>query len=303
MKIILVEKYGKPSTKKIYEQIITPNSNLVHICNNGLIREYSQSGKKVIRKKLSEYNTVIKWGCTKKVKANVIYNKTNAIIDSSNKGEARLIMQEAGVRVPKFIHIENYKDEDCPIIARPNHHAKGKNFVTFNKEQFEEFAIHYRTHNGNWYYSSFVDKDREFRVHCAHGKILGIVEKPNPKNGSLAWNMAQTHEPFKVLPRSEWKKMLCWYALKAVKSLNLDFGAVDVIKKGNTYYVLEVNTAPDIASTDYMTGKYAQYFNWLLAKDHKRPHWDFDSYENTDSYSWKNFQFKDEHKEDSSKSL
>ncbi len=63
--------------------------------------------------------------------------------------------------------------------------------------------------------------------------------------------------------------------------------------KDDLAYVLEVNTSPTLNSSPYMTAKYAQYFDWLFAKDSRRNHFDYSTYKKAKSFAWKNFNFED----------
>jgi len=105
---------------------------------------------------------------------------------------------ENNVNCPVLVTPENFDISYLPIIARPLVHSKGKNFVVLNS--FSDFERHYNQNNQGWYYSNFINKEREFRVHCAHGKVLVLMEKSNPNNGNIAWNRAQNDtEPFEYV--------------------------------------------------------------------------------------------------------
>jgi len=59
-------------------------------------------------------------------------------------------------------------------------------------------------------------------------------------------------------------------------------------------YVLEVNTSPTLASSDYSMQRYAMYFDWLMRSDTRREHWNTDEFKKAKSFAWKNFQLRDE---------
>jgi hypothetical protein len=68
---------------------------------------------------------------------------------------------------------------------------------------------------------------------------------------------------------------------------------LDIIVEKDIPYVLEANTCPSLTSSEYNTGKYALYFDWLLRKETRRPHWEFEDKQKTTSLAWKSWMFED----------
>jgi carbamoylphosphate synthase large subunit len=83
-------------------------------------------------------------------------------------------------------------------------------------------------------------------------------------------------------------------ALEAVKALDLDFGAVDIMTKNHKdfkeHVVVEVNTAPSY--TPYLISKYGSYFNLLFKTEDKYKSWEFEKFKKAPSFAWKNYQLK-----------
>jgi RimK-like ATP-grasp domain len=309
MLTILVGRDGRPSMRKVFSQLKTECELIVRRIPPGkksYLRIY-ESGDAEDYKKAPITNLtlankkVIRWGNrieTETTKDTIVYNKAEAIEKATNKKLSREIFIKEKVRCPQLVTPETVNINQWPVIARPSRHAKGKNFVVLNN--IENFVNHYNeNHQNGWYYSEFINKTREFRVHCAHGKILAVMEKAKG-NDKIAWNRAQTGEAFTRVAQSDYIFTVCFQALKAVKSLGLDFAGVDVMliangKEGkNQAYVLEVNTSPTLNSSDYVSEQYAKYFDWLNRSDKRRPHWDFTKFENPVSFAWKQFQLMDE---------
>lgn len=302
---ILVGKDGRPSMKKVFGFMKSVGAKLVvrrRIVKNGKtwLRVYQGNNsenfvKRPINELSMEDKCVIRWGNRIEAPVNkgtIVYNKSEAIERATNKKLSREIFGKEKVRSPKLVTPENIADGDYPVIARPSTHAKGKNFIILKTKA--EFQQHYLANEKNgWYYSAFVNKTREFRVHCAHGKILGVMEKAKGKD-KIAWNRAVTGEPFVRVEQEKYPFSVCFYALKAVKALGLDFGGVDVMEieeKGKPKgYVLEVNTSPTLNSSEYISEQYAKYFDWLSRSDKRREHWDFTKFEKAESFAWKQFQ-------------
>ncbi len=239
---------------------------------------------------------LIRFGTRITLRASITYNTNAAIKLASEKLAARLKMQQEDVRIPKTFKASdvsiatiNNEPELFPLIARPLVHAQGKELYVVNS-----VADYKKLPKNIGYYSQFIPKDSEYRVHAAHGKILSVMRKPAPEDPTqVAWNRHQTEDPFTPIPWSEWNFDVCLQAMKAIKALGLDFGAVDVIAKDGIAYVLEVNTAPSLATSPYMLEKYANYFNWLCASATAREHFDFTQYKKVESLSWKGFDFED----------
>jgi glutathione synthase/RimK-type ligase-like ATP-grasp enzyme len=67
----------------------------------------------------------------------------------------------------------------------------------------------------------------------------------------------------------EYKDELIELARKAIETLGYDFGAVDIIRKKNKLYILEVNSSPGLE--DRKLNEYTEYFKeeeykWLNSR-------------------------------------
>lgn len=305
--IILVGKDGRPSMKKVYSQMKS-KANLVvrrRIIkkNKEWLRVYSDATiDKFAKRKTDELTLadtkVIRWGNRIEAETNkgsIVYNKAEAIANATDKKLSREIFIKEKVRTPQLVTPSTVKNNQWPIIARPSRHAKGKNFIVL--KDINTFRQHYSQHNKDgWYYSEFINKEREYRVHCAHGKVLAVMQK-TAGGDKIAWNRAVTGEPFTRVAQENYPFSVCFQALKAVKALGLDFAGVDVMEiteNGKPQgYVLEVNTSPTLNSSDWVSEQYARYFDWLNRQDKRREHWDFTKFKSADSFAWKNFQLND----------
>jgi glutathione synthase/RimK-type ligase-like ATP-grasp enzyme len=113
-------------------------------------------------------------------------------------------------------------------------------------------------------YTKYIKKDQEYRIHVAGGEVIFQQRKARKlevKDEEVNWQVRNLAGGFifandgVVAP-----DFVLQEALKAVVSLGLDFGAVDVLttKKGEAY-VLEVNTACGLAGKTI--DAYVKYFN------------------------------------------
>jgi glutathione synthase/RimK-type ligase-like ATP-grasp enzyme len=279
--MIVLAKNGKESTKII--RLNTGIDTLKFLKNKStgvILRKVLYNGIKTVN-----YNTpriTINWGNTIKDISAVVYNKKDAILKASNKKNCRLIWQESNnVRVPKTVAT---KEEalllQFPIVVRPVSHFQGRDFTFINtKEELNSMQLNFPA-----YFSEFINKDKEYRVHLAHSKALLVQEKlkecGNAKDYKV-WNHGLNGFKFKCLMQQDAPKKAIEYAINACRKIGLDFGAVDIMKKGDKYYVLEVNTSP---SVDGLTAeKYGKYFKWLLNSNSYREHFNQTSIE---KYFW-----------------
>ena len=300
--VILVGVHGRPSMKKVYSQMQKDAVLKIRRCpprKAGYIRRYEDKNINTYEKDsldnlTLENNIVVRWGNRIEADTNdntIVYNRSESVKKASDKKLTRQLLLEGRVRIPRLFSDQDYLAGTLtfPVIARPSVHAKGKNFVVLNDS--ESFIRHYRNNEINgWYYSEYVDKEREFRVHCAHGKVLAIMEKP--KGDGLAWNRARVGEPFVRVKQEDYIYTVAYQALKATKVLGLDFAGVDVVLKTNEdgvqeAFVLEANTSPTLNSSEYVSNQYAKYFDWLASSDKRREHWDFTAFEKAKSLAWK----------------
>lgn len=305
--IILVGKDGRPSMKGVYSKM--NNESELHVRRRllnkqGIVRkEYfrvytNHNSNAFIKVPLQNEDftnkIVVRWGNSIQVDLNnsIVYNKAEAIQKASNKKLSREIFIAKGVNTPKLITNHNdINENDFPIIARPSRHSKGKNFITL--DSVKDYINHKNNHR-DWYYSAFVNKVKEYRLHVAHGRILNYLEKPNPNNGNIAWNRAQNGEAFDNVKWNDYNSKVCIEAIKAVQALDLDFAGVDVmIDAIGNVYVLEVNTAATLASSEYSMQRYAKYFDWLCKTNDRREHFELKDFKKASNYAWHDYHFED----------
>ena len=323
-KIILAGVHGRPSTKLAFSTMGS-DAHLIHkrelrgeivyrhFRDKAILTERIASGQVYLSEYITptitlEDSVVIRWGTREVLPTNgstIIYNKASPLANASNKRRSRELFIENEVSCPVLATPNNFVNSYLPIIARPHIHSSGRHFVVLRTGR--EFVDHYwtteRSREG-WYYSNFIDKDSEFRIHVAHGKVLAVMEKPRPGGDNIAWNMDQNDpDPFSYV---RWNnidqrglKPVLVEAIKAVDAVCLDFGGVDVMLADGVAYVLEVNTAPSVDTSPYVASKYGQYFDWLFRKEDVREHWGIEILEEQygKTMIWKNWQLRDETQE------
>lgn len=304
--IILVGKDGRPSMKGVYIKML--NNSELHIRRKltdkkGKINEYFKKHTNHIINNFTKLaiNTndltnkiILRWGNTMQVDltGSIVYNKSEAISKACNKKLSREIFEKEGLNCPQLIKKgQVIMNQQFPIIARPSKHSKGKNFIELKDQQ--SVLNHMNTHN-DWYYSEFVDKIQEFRLHIGHGRILNYLEKPKPEDNQIAWNRALNGEAFVNVKWDDYNKDICVLAIKSLQVLGLDFGAVDImLTKDKKACLLEVNTAGTLVSSEYSMSRYAKYFDWLCKTNKRREHFELKEFKKPANYAWHEYHFED----------
>lgn len=204
-----------------------------------------------------DLENVIRWGSTRPLTiSGRELNTAEAIARSSDKGNARLLLAEQGIAVPKKT------ESQFPLVARTSRHSQGSGFYLCHNEYDVERAKRL----GATYFSQFYPKQNEYRVHIGSGKCLLMSVKEGDKS-AYVWNKRKSNFTFRHLRRSVWLeddhlRNMVRASKKAVAALGLDFGAVDVLADAEGDYppfvVSEVNTSP--ALSPLAVKKYATYF-------------------------------------------
>lgn len=182
--------------------------------------------------------TIVRWGSRVHIPgSNNVLNSANAIATASNKLLSLRVMDEAGVRVPKYS--TDPTSLRLPVLGRRTQHSRGTDIVPCESPRDWE-------RKPRDYYTEYVPTAREFRIHVfkgnvirVQGKYLDFPEQANP------WIRNHKHGYRFRAPAKNLHSDRIEAATQAVAALGLDFGAVDLlVGEDGLAYVLEVNTAP-----------------------------------------------------------
>lgn len=196
-------------------------------------------------------DVVLNWGRPeRRVPMTFSYNLNppTSVFNASNKVRTFQRLQEAGVNIPEWTTdrevARGWWNEGATVLAR--HLTSGNSGRGIEIIEPESGGISRAP-----LYTKYVKKQSEFRVHVFNGLAIDVQEKrkvrdyPGDINTKIrshdnGWVFCREDVNLPEEGRQE--------AVKAVRALNLDFGAVDLIwnRRRNMYYVLEVNTAPGL---------------------------------------------------------
>jgi glutathione synthase/RimK-type ligase-like ATP-grasp enzyme len=180
-----------------------------------------------------------------------VFNPPAAVALASNKITAFQRFAEAGVSTPPFWTDKQQVDRRSIVLARINVRGSGGDGIVVVREgeALPDAPL----------YTGYIRKDAEYRLHVVLGKVIAIQQKRRDseaeqtpdqrliRNHVNGWVFAVNNVVF----RDDNQKQDCENeCVRAIASLGLDFGAVDLVvaRKTGTPYVLEVNTAPGIES-------------------------------------------------------
>lgn len=196
---------------------------------------------------------VINWGASGSYSANEMLNKPETVAVAANKLKTFTVLARARVQIPSWFcdstRVKELLAEGETVFARTTLTGYGgAGIVVMRKlEDFVEAPL----------YTLYVPKSKEYRVHVFDGKVIFSQQKrkKNAVNQTPDQELIRNHTNGYVFAENtvEWhdrEQDLKEEAIKAVASLRLDFGAVDIILGDDgMVYVLEVNTAPGLVST------------------------------------------------------
>ncbi len=175
-----------------------------------------------------------------------------ANLNANRRGDKLTQLQNlmaAGIKVPRIILMRNNPYDvpryEFPLLARKVNHTKGKDIVFLRTRG--SWLKRRRRVAKRQYFTKYIPKSEEFRVHILGDEIGGISKKVKNEESLI-------HHPhiwcrdkgwIQVEYEGEYYDELKELSIESLRVLELDFGAVDIIKGyDEKFYVLEVNTAP-----------------------------------------------------------
>jgi len=162
------------------------------------------------------------------------------------------LFKKAELNVPQIYSLHNFNTIDkkiFPVMARKIKHARGSDIIFLRSKS--SMKKRWKRVQKRDFLVQYIPKKIEYRLHVLGDDIIDISEKiHSPK--ALEENL--------YIHPHVWSKERGWtlqtienkeleiikdLAIKAVKSLQYNFGAVDMILGNDEkYYILEVNSAP-----------------------------------------------------------
>jgi glutathione synthase/RimK-type ligase-like ATP-grasp enzyme len=176
-----------------------------------------------------------------------IINNVQGVSTAGNKLMTFTILDGVeGVTIPEFTNVHNtaceWSEAGIVVVCRTKlrgHSGDGIVLVPANGDIVPAPL-----------YVKYVKKAKEFRVHVAFDEVIDVQEKRKRSGFEGADYQVRNHQTGWVYCREDIiePEGIRDMAIRTVRALGLDFGAVDIIfnSKQNQCYVLEVNTAPGL---------------------------------------------------------
>jgi len=208
-------------------------------------------------------DVVINWGHStagwpSTIPVQSVLNNPYAVNKAANKLDAFNCLRRADINIPLYTTskqaAEEWLQQGKRVFARTLLRAhSGRGIVDVGPEDILPDAP---------LYVLYVKKVHEYRVHVYKDTVIDIQRKmrnTSIPDDAINWRIRNHSNGF-VFGREDvfLDERTKEEAVKSVQALGLDFGAVDMIynEHGETFYVLEVNTAPGLTGTtltNYLT--------------------------------------------------
>lgn len=205
-------------------------------------------------------NYVFRWGCTSTLPTKgTVVNNAEAIHKTSDKRNARMSMQAAGISVPLSFTARH--SARLPCVVRPQYHHQGRHLYLCTTSPELDRAV--AACGDGWYGASYIKKTREYRIYIVQGRVAAVAEKiPEDKN-AVGWNHA-LGATFQNIRWDDWPMAGCLEAIRAHDHLGLDFSGIDVMEDAEGHiYILEGNAAPSLTS-EYRQKMFAKCFDYIV---------------------------------------
>lgn len=176
-------------------------------------------------------------------------NKVGYVEQASNKLFALESLDAFDIPIPDFT-TDKYDVLDYPsVYARTILRGHGgEGIYYYDGEDVNEDMV-----DAPLYVKGLAIKS-EYRVHIFNGQVIDYIKKRR-REGDIATqeeSLVRCHDNGWIFTRQNLRRLprIEELALRAVEALQLDFGAVDIVRDNhNDCFVLEVNTAPALIGT------------------------------------------------------
>lgn len=244
----------------------------------------SQKTQKLLELKEHRVRSYVQFGKAKlnKKGKRIVVNPLTGLINARDKLKQQLVLEEHGIKKPKFFTnvneaIEFIRVTGNPIVAKRHFHSKGRGMKKFTTA--EELENDLSVHNG-YYYQEFVKCNREWRIHVSRFQDTEVVayrkcytqeiidgyrdndlEKPWFRNLENCYFKLDVEDD-----KMEWWNDMVLECKKAIEALGMDIAGVDVGEntkiEGGAFYIYEVNSA--CGMEENTRAKYAEAIDTII---------------------------------------
>lgn len=168
-----------------------------------------------------------------------------------NKLDQLQRLMAAGIKVPNIYIIGRNVTPDYfprhyyPLLARKIKHSQGRDIIFLRSRR--SWLKRRRRVAKRQFCVKYIPKQEEFRVHITKDKLICVSQKIKHPDCSNPHPHIWSREKgwIQIDYDGTYTETLNSIGKKVIQSLDLDFGAIDIILgEDGEFYVLEVNTAP-----------------------------------------------------------
>lgn len=182
---------------------------------------------------------IINWGIPKTIHCSRYVNPIESVRVAACKLQSLNKLSRAGISIPDFTVS---KPTDGKWVARTILNANsGVGAVVAEASELPNAPL----------YTKYIPKDAEFRVIVVDGEVVDAKQKLKRRDfeGERQPYIWSCDNGYVMARQVDIPDNIAQLGIDAVNALGLIIGAVDIIVKDNTAYVLEINSAPGLAGT------------------------------------------------------
>ena len=197
---------------------------------------------------------VINWGNNTQPNWKFTHQDLNApacVVAATNKAATFGLLKVNNVPTPDYTQVKDeaqaWVNDGCTVVVRhttTGHSGQGIEIIETGEVPEAPLYVKYKKKRSEW------------RVHVCKGKVIdtcqkkkrNATERPASFNTRIrSYDNGWVFCRLDIVPDLRRDEL----AINSIKAIGLDFGAVDIIynESEDTYYTLEVNTAPGIEGT------------------------------------------------------
>lgn len=167
---------------------------------------------------------------------NRVINSPFAIFTCASKVLTSTLLVRQGIPTPETCFTQSRKTAAAflsrhkKVVSKPVYGYDGHGIVLVRSPR--------ELGSPPYYLQEYVPNDRDFRVFVIDGEAVGAIERVSDK---LAHNIHQggTGRPVEI------DSLMAVRAVAAADAVGVDYGGVDLLRRGDDYCVLEVNGTPN----------------------------------------------------------
>lgn len=269
--IIYPYKFGSSGARALSESLRSQGHRSKRVRVDGNYRPYRN-------------HLIINWGSSVEppwlsrsvTGAPTVLNRFHWVGQTGNKLSAFQIMDRAGVPVPEYVidwqAANDLLNSNNIVVERgclTGHSGRGIRIIPPDME-----TGHHGVDRSASLWTKYIPKHKEYRIHMGKRPdgSLYIIDKQQKRrrrevpDDQVNWQVRNYQNGFTYSRHDidEYGDTLEPACIMAMRCLNLDFGAIDVLHKvrDNSTYILEVNTAPGLEGTTL--DNYKRFFELYL---------------------------------------